>query len=761
MTRSSLGGKHLRIAAFVSAASLFASAQSPRIALLLSGDGRHGDEFAGALNALGWTVDRYPCTADNLRTLTDKLRTYDMLLSAPLFNAQNSTLLPGADRQAYKRFLEDGGLIAVTDGSYPGVRDWLADIDRAFGGLESGTCNSSQWAINGITTDPDPPHPLRFFPSRIHEPNSWPHFLKLPQGSPWRVVAACSEGFPVTVAQTVGKGLVSLSALRQPSAAQLGNFYACLQLRRAGIALTSFELTPPAVGSGRLALAFAENGAPKTCGFVYEVVADGGQTQRWEKAASGANLELPFHISLRGPVSTRLFFKRDGRETLLFARKAVLPPLLSIAPAASRGILSTARRLPTVGFDICLAPDRERLDGAMLRLAVADAAGKYIAETNAALTNEAHALRLPLAFASPLPAGSYTARAVLSNEARSLAEAETVFKIVAPEPAQTLVDEDNTLLVGGNPFFPLGFYHVDPTNYAEVAALGINTVQYWTWHDRRGLDLAAAHGLKAIFELNHKSAQIARDAVAKFASHPALLMWYGLDEPAEGSYGMAETLRDAYHASDDRHPVYSVSCRPDIFEEQAAFADVFAHDPYGKPQRAAEWMTRATAAVRNRKPVLCVLGTFGQETDDELRAAAYLALAHDARGILWYPWHQMGGGPLGVGLKKSPAQQAVIKQLCSEIAALAPALTAPARRPFVSEDGKLHGLYADCPAKRYLLLVNSTSDKIESEAIIPTAEKVSQSFRDLFKRGSDVLAVTSGRFRIALAPQETRAYATE
>jgi hypothetical protein len=238
-------------------------------------------------------------------------------------------------------------------------------------------------------------------------------------------------------------------------------------------------------------------------------------------------------------------------------------------------------------------------------------------------------------------------------------------------------------------------------------------------------------------------------------------MWYGLDEPAEGSYGMAETLRDTYHACDDRHPVYSVSCRPDIFEEQAAFADVFAHDPYGKPQRAAEWMTQATAAVQNRKPVLCVLGTFGQETADELRAAAYLALTHDARGILWYPWHQMGGGPLGVGLKNSPGQQAVIRQLCSEIAALTPALTATSRHPFVSGDGKLHGLCIDCAPRRCLLLVNGSSEKITCDVVLPDAEKVSQSFRDFFKRRSETLAVVSGRFRITLAPYETRAYAGE
>ena len=124
----------------------------------------------------------------------------------------------------------------------------MADIDPAFGGLQTGECNSSQWAVNGVTIDAEPRHPLRFFPSAINEPNSWGHFLAPPKESRWRVVAQCSEGYPVTVVQSVGKGVLSLSVLRQPSAKQLGNFYACLQLARAGIALKSFEMPEPAVG---------------------------------------------------------------------------------------------------------------------------------------------------------------------------------------------------------------------------------------------------------------------------------------------------------------------------------------------------------------------------------------------------------------------------------------------------------------------------------------------------------------------------------
>ena len=737
-----------------------AHAQKPRVALLQSSDGRHQDEFDSALNTLGWSADRYACNADSMNALAGKLRDYDLLLTAPLFNLSNAPLLPGNARQSYMRFLQDGGLLAVTDGSYPGIRAWLADINPAFGGLEAGTCNSSQWGVNGVTTDAEPSHPLRFFPSQISEPNSWPHFLKPPKDTPWRVVATCSEGFPVTFAQPVGRGMVSLSALRQPSAKQLGNFYACLQLSRAGIALKSFEMPAPAVGAGVLRLELAGSETAEPCGFAYEVVPENGPPQRFEKAVAGATFELPYRIALRGPITARLLFTRGGQEMLLFSRKALLPPLLTVTPNAYRGLLSTARRLPTVSFGIGLAFDQENLVGATVVLTVLDPRGNRVAETNATLAARSAKLvyRQPLPLDPSLAAGSYTVRAALVSGTKTLATSEAPFKILAPLPTQTIVDENNTLLVNGKPFFPLGLYHVSPSNYTDVASLGINTVQFWTWDDQRGLDLAAVHGLKAIFELNHKSAQIVRDVVAKFGADPAVLLWYGLDEPAEGSYGLAETMRDAFHACDDQHPVYSVSCRPDAFAEQAAFADVFAHDPYGKPQKAVDWMIQSVAAVENRKPVICVPGVFGKETAEELRATAYLALAHDARGVIWYPWNQMGGGPLGIGLKNSPEQQAVIKQLCSEINALEPALTAPVRYPFSSNDGKLHGILCVRLPQRVLLLVNSTPEKIEAEAVIPGAENISKGFRDFFKKRDGVLSVTSGKFRIALEPYETRVY---
>jgi hypothetical protein len=758
------------VALTLAGAAFLTHAQTPRVALLLSEKGRHHDEFDSALDTLGWNADRYRCTADDMRKLAGSLGDYDMLVAAPLFWPQP----PDAkDAEAFRAFIENGGLLAVTDGSYPQGRAWLAGIDPRFGGLETGKCNSSQWAVNGVTADAEPAHPLRFFPSRIREPNSWPHFLEPPKDTTWRLVARCSEGFPVTFAQTVGKGLVTLSALRQPAPKQLGNFYACLQLLRAGIALKTFELPEPAIGDGTLRLAFEGNGPVEACGFAYELVPENGKSQRFEKDADGAVFELPYRIALRGPVTARLLLKRGGQEIPLFERRAALPPLLTVTPPAYRGILSTARRLPAVHFGVALAPDQENLEGATLAFTVLDPCGNPVAATNTTLaTNSVQpAYRQPVALPPSLTEGGYTLKAALIDaKKKKLAEAETAFTILAPRPAQTVVDEDGTFLVNGKPFFPLGLYHVPPADYADVARLGVNTVQFWAWHTAldklgvsRGLAAAAAHGLKAVYEFNHKGKGIYQDAANNHAGNPALLMWYGLDEPSEGSYAAAAELRDTLHAADAHHPVYTVSCRKDVYAEHAAFADVFAIDPYGKPANAAECLPLAVAAVAPQgKPLVCVPGAFGkEETPEEMRATAYLALAHDARGIIWYPWAQAGGGPLGVGCKNSPAQQEAISNICAEVNALLPALTAPVRQSFASEDGRLRCLYMQ-GRPRCVLMVNGTPEKLETEARLPALtpglEKTNAKTKDFFKKREDVIEIKEGRFRVALEPYETRVY---
>jgi hypothetical protein len=81
--------------------------------------------------------------------------------------------------------------------------------------------------------------------------------------------------------------------------------------------------------------------------------------------------------------------------------------------------------------------------------------------------------------------------------------------------------------------------------------------------------------------------------------------------------------------------------------------------------------------------------------------------------------------------------------------------------PFTSGDGKLHGICCARLPQRYLLLVNATSEKIETEGVISGAEDVSKGFHDFFQKRGDVLPVKSGKFRITLGPHETCVYWSE
>ena len=744
-------------------------AQQPRIALLQGTDARHHDEFDLALSQLGWTADRYVSNTNDMKVLSGKLSDYDLLLACPLFNFGNSPVLPGPDRQAYLKFLNDGGMIAITDGTYPAVRAWVADLDPAFTGLEEGKCTSSQWAVLGATVDAQPMHPLRFFPSKITEPDSWGHLQKFPADSPWRVVANCSEGFPVAVVQKVGKGVIYLSALRQPTVKHLGNLYACLLLNRAGVEIKSFNLPEPRTGSGMITLSWDEGHVPEKCTFVYEIVAADGKRERFEGQVGGTVFELPYRITLRGPATTRFSFKRENQETLLFSQSIVLPPLLEIKPSVYRGILSTARRLPAVNFDFTLSPDQEVLEKGTIDLNVFNASGNCVAATNMVLsTNDVKFVyQQPVLLDKSLAAGEYVVKATLKDfHGTKLADAETSIKILSPTPAQTIIDQDNTFLVNGQPFFPMGLYHVPPSDYPTVAGLGINTVQFWVWDFdvdslgvSRGLAKASAVGLKTIIELNHKNETIIQDIVKQHGANPAILMWYGLDEPAEGSYSTADMMRRTFHAVDNEHPIFQASCRPDIFAEQSVFTDVFGLDPYGSPQKVLDWMTNAVTAMAGRKPVVCVPGAFCEDTLAAFRASAYIALASDARGIVWYPWNQMGGGPIGIGLKNHPEHQGVVSQICAEVSAMLPALTAPDRRTLASADGSLRGLFCVKDAQRFLLLVNSTPSPIQVEAAIPQGEEFTQKMRDFFKKDNlEALEIKAGRFGITLEPYETRVY---
>ena len=778
--------RSLAVAAAAACASLSLFADG--VAVLQNGSGRHVNEFDSAFAELGISPVRYKDTPESLAEFFAALDGFDIVLVSPLFN-YSAGLVGKVDMSPLRKYLEAGGMIVVTDASYLQLRQLLDPALDGIAAIKEGKCTSSQWAVNGHARNVEPVHPLRSFPNAVTDPDSWPHFESVPKG--WTTLTECSEGRPVIIHREIGKGCAVVSALRQPNPKAIENYCAYARLRRSGLAAKSFSMTPLQPGSGSLSLELSVP-PPKGASLEFEIKGPGGKTAIFSTNLTDTACTLVFDEPYRGPVTASLHVLTPGGRALAYRRVATMPPLMEVGPNAYRGIVSTKRRCDAVQFPVRLAPDKEDLSGAKLTLSVFDASSNKVAALEQELpTNDVpRELWVPFPLEKTLSAGGYRIDALLEKPASRNAKAikatsSAGFEIRAPREAQTVVDDDGTFLVNGKPFFPLGIYHTNPGVYAELEEMGFNAQQFWKWSlgiDAYGtpvnLHKAAGHRLKCLFESNHTGREIYKNCAKDYGGHPAIFMWYVMDEPAEGAEAEMTLRNDTWHEFDRDHPTFVASCRPDLFEHHARYADVLGFDPYGDLGKVVDWCRRLERGVGRHQATICI--PWADQKDARLvRAQAYAAVAHDVRGIIWYCWSQAGGGPQGVGIHDKPELKACYKSLLSELNAAMPGLTSTVRRPF--EEGDIHGIALGAPSaggKRFLLMVNTADAAVEADFAVPElervktvwrpdAEKVEKKDKDgnvvKGKDGAPVMVepsveIDGGRVRHAFAPYETLMY---
>ncbi len=747
-----------------------------RVAILSGGDHRHRDEFDGALKRLtSWSADRYNTeTAESVAALAANLTRYDMILVCPLINyvkPNDLTIHAGA----FRTFVKNGGAICVTDACYSSSWDWLKSIDPSFE-IKSQNKDSKKWG--GKVIDSVPPSPLRCFPRELNEVATWA-VLTLPENSKWEVVARVApraddvEAAPLTVVQRYGKGFVYVTAQRQPSAEALQNYRAYLTLCHFG--LTASSDAPLTLNAGpNQEMKFNLKNVTDKPVELKVIFAPVPKTPPPESVTiePGATYEYLNKYSLNAYGSKRFFLALASGIQMepLVDRMIDLPEGLSVYPHASRGLLSAARRSDTVNFTVAVRPaDGTKVESLQVRTRVYDSNDNLIASTQVVAAAE-QVIRLP--FPHTLPSGDYMAHTELLFGPKEIVwrglEVETPFEILPLRKAQTVIDQDMTFLVDGKPFFPLGIYHVPAgavlTNVVE--SLGINLIQTFSWSGVPAVTAANDLGVKVLWEQNHASAPGAqRDAVRRVGKHPGLFAWYGMDEPYESQYDEARTRMENYHKYDKHHPTYMVSCAPHLFPQHAELADIFAPDPYplgeggtsaGSVEMVADWMDKAWAATHRAKPVICVPQSFGKEPLDKFRCMAYLAVTHDARGIIWYPWSQAGGGKIGIGIANNLEQQKLLKQIIAEFKEITPALVAHERRMFKSTDNKVHALLCREEGDNYtLVLVNGKDEKIEATLEIPELTGVKKVTK-AFEKGE---ATPDGeKLILSFAPYQTAVY---
>lgn len=360
--------------------------------------------------------------------------------------------------------------------------------------------------------------------------------------------------------------------------------------------------------------------------------------------------------------------------------------------------------------------------------------------------------------ASSLPTGDHRVRVELrSPDGAALGRHEfDLHKLPpnAPQPA-VFLDPQNRTIIGGKPFFPLGWYFgpgPGAADYAShldrVAQSGFNTIMCYGISAggidkvRTYLDALAARNLKLIYSIKDVYAgtkyyhepvlgfrgddAIVRGVVSAFRNHPALLAWYLNDEMPLSMRDRLDARHSLVRSLDPDHPTWSVLYQVDEFAGYLNSADVLGADPYPVPTKpatlAADWTKKCAAVADGMRPLWMVPQAFDWATyhpdrtgnsraptlDEEL-VMSYLCLIHGAHGLIYYSYFDLQRDPLG--FEQRWADMATLGQ---ELNRLMPALLAakPATLPEIQTTAPAVQFAArsDDAGRRYILLANPSPD---------------------------------------------------
>ncbi|RKN80523.1 carbohydrate binding domain-containing protein [Paenibacillus ginsengarvi] len=234
---------------------------------------------------------------------------------------------------------------------------------------------------------------------------------------------------------------------------------------------------------------------------------------------------------------------------------------------------------------------------------------------------------------------------------------DTVTSLVYRIDRPTMLRSDGTVLVDGEPFFPIAAYHVRLTDYPYLHEAGINTVQGIVTNSanalQSALDAAQMSGLKVMVPLyyNMKVKENAAQTalfVNRFKTHPAVLAWMIMDEPFSNGKTLQE-LADAYgliRSLDKAHPTYMVEALPPYYAETAKVTDILVTDVYTIPRDPISLVGERTAMAKQaarEKPVWNVLQAMYNPpnwpvlpTIADVRNTAYQSLLNGLQGIAYY-----------------------------------------------------------------------------------------------------------------------------
>ncbi len=400
-----------------------------------------------------------------------------------------------------------------------------------------------------------------------------------------------------------------------------------------------------------------------------EVYIEGFNTSKYSKVTGEGWVQIVYHMTIGADCSSVMFlarnFAKDGNlivDNLSFYRIAEAPRVyldtdeyFYYTEEAEKGGWGTAdMTLNTVSYP--------EIAGSTLTFRIRKDAEVVFEAPGLVPLNNTVSVDFPISVLKE-EWTEYTAEAIIIGADGSELGKKDHFINKYPRPTY-LNENGKVVLPDGEVMNPALWYHVDPADYAALAAAGGTVVQS-RYENASGiltcLDAAEKAGIKVMAALyknmmpagHPDNVDNTKEVINKVKDHPALLGYMVMDEPSSYFGSQLNLFYDSYkliRSLDPAHPVYIVEAKPGYYDIFQKYVDILSIDPYPGIVKGGttidhvlRYAEQAVETTGFEKPVWAINQATGYEymfpNEAQIRNMFYSSLYGGATAVGHFSWY--------------------------------------------------------------------------------------------------------------------------